>query len=359
MTATSHPEYNDKTEALDVAQAFPEAIRGKSVIITGVNRGGIGFATATAFASQAPAHLVLAGRNSSKLQECIDELEQQYPGVGYRALKLDLASQKAVRASAEELLSWHDVSSIDILVNNAAIMHIPERTLSEDGIELHLATNHIGHFLLTNLIMPKLLKAAKVNSRGRTRVINVSSSSAEVGGMRWSDINFDKKSTELPEDERPMYKILEAWGIEDAPNMSYIPTVGYIQSKAANVLFGIGLTNRLYHKYGILSVGVHPGVIKTELGRHISQSMRRRLDLMVEKGLISYRPLGAGAATSLVAATDPQLSTSEAKDGQEGWGAYLKDCQISHAAHPRAKSREESDRLWELSERLVKEKFDW
>ena len=141
MTATSHLEFNQATEALEVAKAFPEAIRGKTIIITGVNLKGIGFGTAQAFASQGPAHLIIAGRNKSKLQDCIDELKKEYPDVDYRPLILDLGNQKAVRSAAEEVLSWKDVPTLDILVSNAGIAGIPERTLSEEEIEITFATN--------------------------------------------------------------------------------------------------------------------------------------------------------------------------------------------------------------------------
>ena len=359
MTGTTHPEFDRNTEALDVAKAFPDAVRGKTIIVTGVNRGGIGFTTAQAFASQSPAHLIIAGRNQAKLQECIDELKQQWPNVDYRPLILDLSSQKAVRAAAQEVLSWSDVPSINILVNSAGIMNIPQRTITEDGIEVHLATNHIGHFLFTNLIMPKLLKAAETSPRGTTRVVNVSSGAAEAGGMRWSDIAFETKSKDLPEEERPNYTVLEAWGIHDGANMAYIPLIGYVQSKAANVLFGVALTKRLYDRHGILSVGVHPGVIMTELGRHATKEEIEAIVARVQKGGVVLKTLGAGASTSLVAATDPALGVSETKDGVEGWGAYLKDCQISADAHVRAKSSDEAERLWTLSEELVKEKFSW
>ncbi|EXJ74818.1 uncharacterized protein A1O5_01514 [Cladophialophora psammophila CBS 110553] len=359
MTATTHPEYDKDTEALDVAEAFPEAIRGKTIIVTGVNRKGIGFTTAQAFASQSPAHLIIAGRNASKLQECMDDLKQQWPEVDYRLLIIDLSSQKGVRTAAQEVLSWSDVPSINIVVNNAGVGSIPERTITEDGIELTFATNHIGHFLFTGLIMPKLLEAAKASTKGATRVVNVSSGAAEYNGIRWSDINFDKKSTDLPEDERPNYAILKLWGISNGPDMSYIPLEAYIQSKAANILFGIGLTARLYETHGILSVGVHPGVIKTELTRYSSKEQRDAVAAMAQKGLFEYKTLGAGAATSLVAATDPKLGAIESKDGKEGWGAYLKDCQISHDACPRAKSSEGAEKLWKLSEDLVGERFSW
>ncbi|KIY01159.1 uncharacterized protein Z520_02711 [Fonsecaea multimorphosa CBS 102226] len=359
MTATTHSEYNKETEALDVARAFPERIRGKTILVTGVNRKGIGFTTAQAFASQSPAHLIIAGRNLSKLQECLDELKQQWPGVDYRLLIVDLSSQKAVRTAAKEVLSWNDVPSIDIVVNNAAVAAIPERTITEDGIELIFATNHIGHFLFTCLIMPKLIEAAKSNMKGATRIVNVSSGAAECNGIRWHDINFNKKSTDLPEEERPNDKILKMWGIHNWPEMSYIPLEAYIQSKAANVLFGIGLTKRLYETHGILSAGVHPGVIATELSRHSSEEQKDAIAARARKGEFKYKSLGAGAATSLVAAVDPQLGPGEIRDGKEGWGAYLKDCQISPDGHPRATSSEEADKLWKLSEDLVGETFSW
>lgn len=359
MTATTHPEFNEHTEALEVAQAFPDAIRGKTILVTGVNRAGIGFTTAQAFASQSPAHLIVAGRTPSKLQDSIDELKKDWPDVNYRPLTLDLGSQPSVREAAKELLSWSEVPSIDILVNSAGIMNIPERTLDENGIEIHFATNHIGHFLFTNLIMLKLIKAAETNHKGATRVINVSSGAAEVGGIRWSDPTFKTKSKDLPEEERPPYKVLEMWGVVDAPNLAYVPIVAYVQSKAANILFGIGLNKRLYDSHGILSTGLDPGVIQTELGRNSSKEVIEAITERVKQGLITFRTQGAGASTSLVAATDPKLGVSETKDGVEGWGAYLKDCQISADAHPRAKSSEEAEKLWKMSEELVGEKFAW
>jgi NAD(P)-dependent dehydrogenase (short-subunit alcohol dehydrogenase family) len=359
MTATTHPEYNSETEALDVAKAFPEAIRGKTVLVTGVNLKGIGFATAQAFASQAPAHLILAGRNKSKLQECIEELKKEYPNLDYRALILDLSSQKAVRIAAQEVLSWNDVPSIDILVNNAGVASIPKRTLSEEGIEMTFATNHIGHFLFTCLIMPKLIQAAKVNPKGATRIVNVSSRAAEVNGIRWSDLNFEKKSRELPDDEQPNYTVHKLWGITDGQDLSYIPWEAYIQSKAANVLLSIALTKRLYEEYGILSVAPHPGVIATELTRHSTKEQMDAIKAREQRGEFSYKTLGQGAATTLVAAVDPKLGVSETRDGKEGYGAYLMDCQISQNAHPRAKSSDEAEKLWKLSEDLVGEKFSW
>jgi NAD(P)-dependent dehydrogenase (short-subunit alcohol dehydrogenase family) len=250
---------------------------------------------------------------------------------------------------------------IDILVNSAGIMHLPERTLSEDGIEMTFATNHIGHFLFTCLLMPKILKAAESNPvKGATRIVNVSSGSPMMARMRWSDINFEKKNKDLPENEQPRYALHRAWGAQgDLEEKSYLPLEGYNQSKVANVLFGIGTTNRLYDKYGILSLALHPGVIKTELGRNLGSETMEALQAMRDSGVYTYRTAGAGAATSLVAATDPGLKAGETRDGKENYGAFLMDCQITDKANPEAVSSTEAEKLWELSEDLVKEKFVW
>lgn len=277
----------------------------------------------------------------------------------YRPLQINLSSQQSVRTAVAEILSWSDVPTVNIIVNSAGIMLLPERTLSEDGIEMHFATNHIGHFLFTCLIMPKLIKAAQGTSKGATRIVNVTSGSPMVSRMRWSDINFEKINKDLPETEQPNYNIHRMWGGIDVENKSYIPLEGYNQSKVANVLFGIAANKRLYDKYGILSVAVHPGVIKTELGRNASSETLEAVEAMRQSGVFSFKTLGGGASTSLVAALDPRLGPGENRDGSENYGGFLVDCQISDKAHPLAVSSDEAEKLWQLSEELVKEKFSW
>lgn len=311
-------------------------------------------------ASQSPAHLILASRTPSKIQESIDALKADYPDVDYRPLILDLSKQKAVRAAAAEFLSWTDVPTLDIIVNSAGVMNIPERTLSEDGIEMHFATNHIGHFLFTCLVMPKLIAAAGRSPKGATRIVNVSSGSPEFSQMRWSDVNFEKRNGDLPAEEQPLYELHKTWGETDPEDRSYLPLEGYSQSKVANVLFGIGANRRLYEKYGILSLGLHPGVIQTELARVTLPKTMEAIGRLFEQGTYKYRSLGAGGATSLVAALDPKLGLpATGEDGKENRGAYLSDCQISDAARPAAVSSAEAEKLWKLSEELVKEKFSW
>ncbi|KAI0975727.1 putative short-chain dehydrogenase [Xylaria arbuscula] len=359
MPATTHPEFNSNTESLDVAKAFSDGIRGKTVLVTGGNPDGIGFTTCQAFASQSPSHLIIAGRTPAKIEKCIELLKAQYPTVNYRPLIVDLSSQKSVRAAAATFLSWNDVPTIDIIVNSAGVMGIAERTLSEDGIEMHFATNHIGHWLLTSLLMPKLIKAAEKNPKGATRIVNVSSASPRRATIRWNDINFDKLNKDLPEADQPDYKLLEAWGYTDVPNKAYVGLEGYNQSKVANVLFAVGANRRLYEKYGILSLAVHPGVIQTELGRNFPAENMAAINIMLTTGGYSYRTQGAGASTSLVAALDPKLGPGETRDGKENYGVYLDDCQISDKALPTSVSGAEAEKLWKLSEELVKETFQW
>ncbi|KAI1412953.1 putative short-chain dehydrogenase [Hypoxylon sp. FL1857] len=360
MTATTHPEFGHDTEALEVARAFAERIRGKTILVTGANPKGIGFATLQAFASQSPAHLILASRTPSKIQETINILKSQFPNVDYRPLTLDLSSQRTVRAAAAELLSWSDVPTVDIVVNNAAVMNLPERTINEDGLEMQFATNHIGHFLFTNLIMPKIIKAAEKNPKGATRIINVTSLSPISGhDIRWSDITFEKRNKDLPENEQPNYAMHKAWGEIDPEEKSYLPLEGYNQSKIANVLFSIALNKKLYEKYGILSFSCHPGIIETELSRDAPPSIMEAIGRMKEKALYQTKTQGAGAATSLVIALDPKLEAPESKDGKDNLGVYFADCQISDKASIWATSSEGAERLWKMSEGMVKEKFDW
>jgi NAD(P)-dependent dehydrogenase (short-subunit alcohol dehydrogenase family) len=297
--------------------------------------------------------LILASRSPDKIKECIDALKAEHSSVTYHALTLDLSTQKAVRAAASELMSWDDIESIDIVVNCAAVLQFGSsgRIITEDGIELTFATNHVGHWLFTNLILPKLIKAAATNPKGATRIINVSSGSPFTAGIRWSDINFDKLSKDLPEDERPNVFFHKMFGttITDETGFTYLE--GYNQSKVANVLFSVAANARLYQKYGIASFSLHPGVIITELGRDSTKEQREAIDSQE----VDYKTLSQGSSTTLVAAVDPKVV--------EGLGAqeplvFLTDCQMI-ALPPKSSSTENAERLWSLSEDLVKEKFSW
>ncbi len=157
--------------------------RNVIVLITGVSPGGLGAETARAICRHQPALMILAGRNLTKVGQTQETIKDDSPAVPTRLLELDLGVQADVRKAADEVNGYEE--EIDCLINNAGIMAAPFR-LNPDGIESHFGTNHVGHFLFTNLIMKKLLAA-----KGGARVINVSSSGHRRERTRFQDYNFE------------------------------------------------------------------------------------------------------------------------------------------------------------------------
>ena len=157
-----------------------------SVLITGPSEGGLGAETATCLASGSPELLVLAGRSLGKIQPVIDRINAINPEVRTKFINLDLSSLASVREAAASITA--NVEKIDVLINNAAVMTCPfSKTV--DGIECQFGTNHIGHFLLTNLIMPKILAAGP-----GARIVNLSSSAHRMADVNLDDYNFEVKA---------------------------------------------------------------------------------------------------------------------------------------------------------------------
>jgi NAD(P)-dependent dehydrogenase (short-subunit alcohol dehydrogenase family) len=176
--------HTKQTTSDQLAAEYSEQIKGKVILTTGVTIGGIGSVFVKSIASAKPAVLILAGRTKAKLEETADAILSSSPDVTIKQLVLDLGSMAAVRKAAEEVNSWDDVAKIDVLVNNGGIMNVPYE-LTSDGFELQLATNYIGHFLFTNLIMPKILAA------DQPRVVIVGSDAHRLSPLRWGDLHFD------------------------------------------------------------------------------------------------------------------------------------------------------------------------
>ena len=358
MTSTTHSNFDQNTDAVEVAAAFPQAIKDRTVLVTGVNKQGLGYATAEAFASQSPRCLILAGRSTAKVQECIDNLHSRYPAIDIRPLLVDLSSQKSVRSAATEVLGWTDVPSIHLVVNNAGIMRHGAKSdgdvpRSEDGIEDMFATNHLGHFLLTNLIMPKITAAAKDTPAGSVRIVNLSSSGTWVSPLRASDINWQKPASQLPENERPNFAMMKMAGMNVDEEVPYIPTAAYGQSKTCGILFSVGLNERLFKQHDILSLALNPGEIKTELGRHTDPEwLARAIKKREEMGIMHWKTQSQGASTILVAACDPKLGLPES----DGHGQFLGDCQITKAP-AYATDKEHAEKLWQISEELTSQKL--
>lgn len=358
MTATTHPEFHKETEAADVAAAFPEAIKGRTILITGINKEGIGYATAQAFASQAPQRLILAGRTPAKIQECAKSLKSDYPAIDVRSLLVDLGSLKSVKAAAEEVAGWTDVPAIHLIINNAGIMRHGESIEGDvprtvDGLEDTFATNHLGHFYLTNLIMAKIVAAAEKAEAGSCRIVNLSSSGAWVSPLRASDLGWEKPSDQIPENERPNFAMLKGAGLPVLEETAYIPTAAYGHSKTCNVLFSVGLNQRLFKKHGILSIALNPGEVKTELARFTDPEwLQRAISKRAELGLLHWKTQSQGSSTTMVAACDPNLTIP---DG-DGNGQFLDNCQIGKAP-PWCVDQTAAEKLWKISEELIGQPF--
>lgn len=153
------------------------------VVITGPSAGGIGAETAISLASANPKQLILLGRTEAKISPVLDEIKKINPAISAKFIKLDLGNLSSVRKAASTINER--VSHIDVLINNAGIMAVKQYTKTVDGFESQLATNHLGHFLLTNLLMGKLLAAGE-----GAKIVNLSSMGYELSEFRFDDWNF-------------------------------------------------------------------------------------------------------------------------------------------------------------------------
>ncbi|KAI9370069.1 hypothetical protein BJX61DRAFT_535956 [Aspergillus egyptiacus] len=315
--------FNSTTTADELAQHFSAEIKDKIILTTGPSPTSIGATFVESIARAQPALIILAGRNTSKLQKTADAIARENANVPVRLLQLDLGSLAAVREAAKQVNSWEDVPRIDVLVNNAGIM-ATEFALSPEGFENQFATNHLGHFLFTNLIMNKILAAPS------SRVVNVSSDGHRLGPIRWGDYNFQNGET---------YNRWSAYG----------------QSKTANILMAVSLAERLGPK-GLQAYSLHPGVIfDTSLSlTSVADALDKSLGNPEGWGAFKKKTNQQGAATTVYAAFEPGL--------QDRNGAYLQDCHVAdpwtETVKPWATDKVEAERLWKLSEELVKQDRD-
>lgn len=322
--------FNSETTTDEVLEGID--LTAKRIVITGA-ASGLGRESARALASKG-ASITMAARDAAKNEAAAGQVRSQVPGADLELRELDLASLESVRSFAKGFLADHD--KIDVLMNNAGVMACPHGR-THDGFELQLGTNHIGHFLLTNLLAPALIAAAP------SRVVCLSSGAHGMAGMDFDDPMFEERE--------------------------YDPWIAYGQSKTANALFALELNRRLASK-SVSAYAVHPGMIMTALGRHLTpetmEAMQKRVaERAAEEGTpvtdapaMTFKPLEAGAATQVWAATSPSLA--------EHGGAYLGDCQLGvpggnegergikeHAADP-----ELAARLWAASEEWVGQTFE-
>jgi NAD(P)-dependent dehydrogenase (short-subunit alcohol dehydrogenase family) len=223
------------------------------VLLVGVSPNSLGEHMAVAIGRHSPSLLILASRTSSKIDEVISSIQIVAPNAPIKSLTLDLSSQSSIREAVPQIFSL--APKLDIIINNAAI-NVPDYETTKEGIEMHFGTNHVGLFLLTNLLLPTILSAASAcPNPGATRIINLTSAGHRLSPIRFSDYNFLKKDAELPEEEKPPRGLPKA--LVD-PDIAYSPFVAYGQSKTGNILFSVSLTAALKER-GVLSFSVHPG----------------------------------------------------------------------------------------------------
>lgn len=316
--------FNEETTATEVLEG--QDLTGKRVVITGCS-GGIGLETAKTLA-QIGANIVMANRDSEKSDKAFEELSKEFPDADISHLSIDLSSLESVREFADKYMEKYD--DLHLLINNAGIMACPQ-SQTQDGFETQFGVNHLGHFVLTSRLMPVILKSAPA------RVVNLSSGAHRTASVDIADPNFE--------------------------NRTYEKWVSYGQSKTANILFSLELNRRL-EDTGVMSFSVHPGMILTDLSRHMTEEdmldFAKRIDPANNDGqALTRKSIPAGAATTVWAATAAELESHG--------GVYLEDCNVANPKSsdtdlkgyaPYAKDGELAKQLWELSEKLVGETFN-
>jgi len=304
-------------------------LRGKRVLVTGVS-AGLGVETARALAAHG-AQVVGAARDLAKAKRATQQVVADAAhGGGLELVELDLASLASVRACAQALLAQD--KRFDLVIANAGVMACPF-SHTADGFEMQFGTNHLGHFVLVNRIVPLLARGA--------RVVNLSSAGHRFANVDLEDPNFLRTP--------------------------YAEFVAYGRSKTANVLFTVEFDRR-HRGDGVRATAVHPGGIRTELVRHVDPTV---LQTMVDKinadhaargePPYSWKTIPQGAATSVWAGA---VAAAE-----EVGGRYCEDCHVAKVVEDKslgdiregvrsyALDPEAAKGLWALSEKMVGEQF--
>jgi len=307
--------FGHHSTALEVVEGID--LSGKTAIVTGAS-SGLGVETARALAS-AGAEVLMPVRNRAKGEGVAEDIRASTGNDRVSVMDMDLSVPSEVRACAESFLARG--GPLHILINNAGIMACPLQR-SPEGWESQFATNHFGHFLFTQLLLPALERGAP------SRVVNLSSI-----GHRITAVDFD--------DPHYVTRAYDKWN-------------AYGQAKTANVLFSVAF-NKRYTSKGVTANAVHPGGIMTGLQKDLTQEEMNALGWFDEDGNVveGFKTPEGGASTATWAATTPLL---------EGHGGlYLEDCNVAAMAtpelpysgvHPYAIDADAAERLWKLSEEM-------
>ncbi|KAJ7691418.1 hypothetical protein B0H17DRAFT_1331095 [Mycena rosella] len=308
----SLPTFGFSTTSDEVVDALSSTIAGKNVLVTGTSRNGIGFDTARAIAKYAGL-VIITGYNVERLQLSADGIRKEVPTANIRTLVLNLSSLAAVRKAAEEVNAYSE--PLHVLIHNAADTS-GVYAITADDIESQMAINHFSPFLLTKLLLPKLLASTSPNWLPRIVVLAQARSRSEQA-------NF--------------------WG-------------RYPEAKAAGVLTALALAKRGEGK--LRAYSLHPGVIFTNV--HTKEAIIPGLKAIGESSVpvsdepnlegTNWKTIPQGAATTVVAAFDPRLNDKS--------GSFLDDCVVANDKRSAVNSDPaNAEKLWKLTEEILGENF--
>jgi NAD(P)-dependent dehydrogenase (short-subunit alcohol dehydrogenase family) len=287
---------------------------GRVAVVTGAN-SGIGWHTALELARKS-GEVILTARTAEKGRDAVERIRREVPAADVRAELLDLASLASVRAFAGRM---EKEPRLDLLVNNAGVMAVPTRRLTEDGFELQLGTNFLGHFALTGLLLPSL-------SRGSgPRIVTISSGAANLGPRRicFEDLQLER---------------------------SYGPWKAYCQSKLADLMLTLESARRFEQRgIRIVSNAAHPGYARTNLQTSGPGKPPSGVAKLVEK-LLS-QDAAMGALPTLRAATAPEATAGTYF--APGGLMELRGYPVSISFPGPARKPEDAVRLWNLAEELT------
>ncbi|MFI6423838.1 SDR family oxidoreductase [Promicromonospora sp. NPDC050880] len=328
-SSTKLPGTDTRHRARRYTDVVVPDLTGTRALVTGASDGiGLGLAERLA---RAGAELVLPVRNPAKGAAAVARLRDAVPGVVVTTRPGDLASLASVAALADGLLA--EGRPIDLLVANAGVMTPPSRTITADGFELQLGTNHLGHMALVGRLLPLLVAQGP---GGGARVTTMTSAAARFGRIDWADLNSER---------------------------DYSPVRAYNLSKLAQLLFALELDRRSRaHGWGIVSNAAHPGTTYSGLysaGPGLGSSARPpRVDIVMRRLLalgVFVQPVAQGLLPALQAATDPAAGggTFYGPDGVGHFTGSSAPQRVYRAATDAAAAA----RLWAVSEELTGVRF--
>lgn len=295
---------------------------GKLAYITGAN-SGIGYYAALELA-RAGCAVILACRDHGKAEVARARILKEVPHGEVDIADLNLADLDSVRAAAEAFLA--SGKKLDLLINNAGVMALPQRRTTAQGFEMQLGTNHLGHFALTGLLLPALLRRGHEPEPAPARIITVSSIAHRGGTMDFSDLQWERR---------------------------YIPWPAYRRSKLANLLFGFDLERRLERAHApAMSVVVHPGVSNTNLFAAGPGSGGGLLAKIIPMFIaLTSQSAAQGGWPTLYAATRPDVQGGHfyGPNGFREMRGYPVEVHAEREAYDEALAA----KLWQVSEQLT------